>query len=94
LFGSLSLGALLADLLLRQKHFIHVTPSPVLSRLKRLHDGMLSLMKVFGCVLVLGRIAAADVAADEALSQVDPGIARLQAFLAALAARLDVANFF
>ena len=55
---------------------------------------MLSLMEMFGCVLVLGRIAAADMAADEALSQVNPRIARLQAFLAVLAARLDVANFY
>ena len=48
------LEALLVNLLLGQKHFIYITPSPILSRLKRLHDGMLSLMKVFGCVLVLG----------------------------------------
>src|SRR5579872_2961282 len=79
---------------LSHKHFVYITPSPVLPRLKRLHDRMLGLMKVFGRVFVLGRIAAADVTADEALSQVDPPIARLQAFLAALAARLDVANLF
>ncbi len=84
----------MVDLQLAQKHFIYVAPSPVLARLKRLHDGMLCLMKMFGCVPVLGRITAANMAADEALSQVDPGIAHQQAFLAAFAARLDVANFF
>ena len=39
---------------------------------------MLGLMKVFGRVLVLGGIAAANVTADEALSQVHPPIAHLR----------------
>ena len=55
---------------------------------------MLGLMKVLGGVLVLGGVAAADVAADETFPQVNPGIAHLQAFFAALATGLDLANFF
>src|SRR5205807_9542121 len=37
-----------------------------------------------GGVLVLRRVAAADVAALEAEAEVDPGVAHLQAFLAAV----------
>ena len=51
---------------LAEKHFVYITPSPVLARLKGLHDGMLSLMKVFGRMLVFGGIAAADVTAEKA----------------------------
>jgi hypothetical protein len=75
------------------KHFIHVTPAPVLARLKGLHHGMLGLMKVLGGVFVFGRVAAADMSANEAFPQVNPGIAHLQALLAAFAAGLDLANF-
>src|SRR5271154_6189100 len=77
-----------------QKHFVHIAPAPVLARLEGLDDRVLGLMEVLGGMLVLGRVAAADVAADEALPQVDPGIAHLEAFLAAFAARFDLANFF
>ena len=84
----------LVELLLGQKHFIYIAPSPVFSRLKGLHYRMLGLMEVFGGVFVLRRIAAADVTADQALSQVDPGIAHLEALLTAFAAWLNLANFF
>jgi len=77
-----------------QKHFVHVTPAPVLSRLEGLHDWVLGLVKVLGGVLVLGRITAANVTADQTLPQVDPGIAHFQALLATFAARLNLANFF
>ena len=70
-----------------EEHFVYVAPSPVLARLEGLHDGVLGLMEVLGGVLVLGGIAAAHVAADEAFAQVHPGVAHLQAFLAAFAAR-------
>jgi hypothetical protein len=41
-------------------------------------------VKVFRRMLVLGRIAAADVAAIQAEAQMDPSIARLQALFAAV----------
>jgi hypothetical protein len=44
-------------------------------------------------MFVLGRIATAHVAADQALAQVYPGIAHLQAFFAALCAGLDFSDF-
>jgi hypothetical protein len=43
---------------------------------------MLCAMKMFGCVLVLGGIAASDVSAFKAEPQVDPGIALFYAFFA------------
>src|SRR5690242_18649358 len=50
-------------------------------------------MEVFGGVFVLGRITAAHVAANQAFPQMDPGIAHLEAFLAALAAGFDLPDF-
>jgi hypothetical protein len=47
---------------------------------------------MLGRVFVLRRVAATDVAADQAQPQVNPGIARLQAVLATVRARLDLAN--
>jgi hypothetical protein len=43
---------------------------------------MLSAMKVFGGVLVLGGIATADVAAFQAEPQMDPGVADFDAVFA------------
>jgi hypothetical protein len=43
---------------------------------------MLGFMEVLGGVLILGRIAAAHLAAYQAQSQMHPGVAYLQAFLA------------
>jgi hypothetical protein len=51
------------------------------------------VMEMFSGVFVLGRIAAAHMAANQALPQMDPGIAHLQAFLAALAAGLNLPEF-
>jgi hypothetical protein len=48
-----------------QKHFVHIAPAPVLPRLEGLDDRVLGLMKVFGGVLILGRMTAADMTADE-----------------------------
>src|SRR5215469_394916 len=53
---------------------------------------MLSRMKMLGGVLVLRRIAAADVPADAAQSQMHPAIAHLQALLATASVRLYIAN--
>src|SRR3981189_310635 len=46
-------------------------------------------VKVFGGVFVLGRVAAADVAADEAHAQMDPGIAELYAILTNMLVRFS-----
>jgi hypothetical protein len=51
-------------------------------------------MKVLGGVLILGGITAADVTANQTFPQVDPGIAHLEALLAALATWLHLADLF
>jgi len=49
-------------------------------------------MKVFGGVLVLGGIAAADVPATQAQAQVDPGIANLKTVFASAGVGFDVTD--
>ena len=78
---------------LRQERFIHIAPAPILAGLKRAHDRVLGAMKMFGSVLVLGRVAAAHVATAETLPQMHPGVSHFQTFLAALAAVLHIPNF-
>ena len=73
-------------------HFIDKTPAPILPRLDRLHDRMLCLVEMLGGMLVLRRIAAAHVAAATAETQMDPGVAHFEAFLAAMGSRPDVAH--
>ncbi len=54
--------------------------------LKGLDDRVLGGVKMFSRVFVLGRIAAADMAADQADAQMHPAITRIQAIFAALRA--------
>jgi hypothetical protein len=63
---------------------IHVAPAPLLARLERPDDRVISLVKVFPRMLILGRIATTHVSAFQTETQVDPRIAQLQALLAAL----------
>jgi hypothetical protein len=49
-------------------------------------------MEMLGGVLVLGGVAAADVAAFEAEAQVDPSVTHFQAFLATVRMRFYGAN--
>ena len=58
-----------------------------------MNDGMLRGVKMFGGVLVLRRIAAADVAAGKTHAQMHPRISDLEAIFTAARARFDVANF-
>jgi hypothetical protein len=53
---------------------------------------MLGGVKVFGGVLVLGGITAANVAAAQAQAQVDPSITHLQALFAAVCVGLYLMN--
>jgi hypothetical protein len=71
--------------------FVHIAPLPVLARLERLDDRVPSVKEVLRSVLILRRIAAADMAADEANAQVDPLLAHLETLLAAVAAGCDIA---
>jgi hypothetical protein len=49
-------------------------------------------MKMLGGVFVLRGIAAADMSAGETESQMDPGIAHLQTFLATMSLRLHIVD--
>jgi hypothetical protein len=68
-------------------HVIDVAPDPVFSRLDRPHHGMAGVLKVFGGVFVLRRIAAAYVSAGHAHAQVNPGVTKLDALFADMCAR-------
>src|ERR1700678_2196119 len=61
---------------------VHVTPDPAFSGFDRTNQRMLGVVKVFGGVLVLGGVATAHVAADQAQTQVDPRVAKFDALLA------------
>jgi hypothetical protein len=65
------------------KHeLIDVAPAPVLARLEGLDDRMVGAPEVSGGMTVLGGVAAAHVAAGQALAKVDPGVAHRQALFA------------
>src|SRR5215210_4304668 len=69
---------------------IHVAPDPVLPRLEGLYERVPGGVEVLGRVFVLGVVATSYVSADQALPKMDPGVAHLQALLAAVRARLYV----
>jgi hypothetical protein len=50
---------------------------------------MRCFVKVFGGVFVLGRVAATDIAADQAHAQMDPAVAELNAILTNMLVRLS-----
>jgi hypothetical protein len=69
--------------------FVDVAPAPGFARFDRTHDGMLGAMKVFGGVLVFGRITAANVATFHAKAKVNPSVTHFQTLLAAGGVRGD-----
>ena len=71
---------------------IDVAPAPVFTGLVRAHDRVLGRMEMFRGVLVLRRVAASDVPAFQAKSEMDPGIAHLEAFLTPVRPGRDVPN--
>jgi hypothetical protein len=75
---------LLSGWLRLHRDFVDETPQPALARLEGLHDRMLGGPKMLRGVLVLGRVAAAHVAALAAQAKVNPGISRLEALLTTL----------
>jgi hypothetical protein len=61
---------------------IDVAPDPVLPVFDRADKGVLSCIEMPRGVLVPGGIAAADVAAGETKTEMNPGVAELHAFRA------------
>ncbi len=81
---------LVAPLQRIEHQFIYITPAPLFARLKRLDDWMGSLTKVLRSMTVGRRIAATNVTACHAESQVDPLTTGAQTVLAAARARNHV----
>ena len=75
-----------------EKDLIDVTPAPAFGRIISLDNGMLGFVKMRGRVPVRGLIAAANMAAGTADSQVKPRAADFEAFLAAARARPNCLN--
>src|SRR5258708_28741137 len=67
--------------------FVHIAPDPGLSRLNGADQRMLHFVEMLGRVLVLGRVATADVPAGETQAQMNPGIARLNTLFAHMLVR-------
>src|SRR5579862_541369 len=76
-----------------QKYLVHIAPAPVFTGLEGSDDGMFGLAEVFRGMFVLGGITATHVSADQALPQMDPGVAHFQALFAALAGRFSFSYF-
>ena len=70
-----------------EEELVRVTPSPVLIRLEGLNDRVVGGVEMLGGMLILRIVAAADMPAFKADSQVYPGVADSQAILAPIRAR-------
>jgi len=70
-------------------HLVDITPTPVFSRLKRLDNGVVRRMEVLGGMLVLRRIATANMPAFETEAQVYPRISGFQTILTAIRTGCD-----
>jgi hypothetical protein len=69
-----------------EQQFVLVAPQPVLAALERLDQRMAGCLEMRVGMTIRRFVAAADVTADQADAQMDPRIAILEAFLAALRA--------
>ena len=65
-----------------ERHLIDVAPSPTLGRIVALDDRVPGRMKMLGRVAIRRVVATSDMSAGAADSQMNPNIARLEAFLA------------
>jgi hypothetical protein len=75
------------------EELVLIAPSPILTGLEALDDGMVRRVIVLRGVLVRRVVTAADVTARETEPQMHPAAVDLQAFLATFGCpRLDVAN--
>ena len=72
-----------------KKQIVGITITPLLARLERLHDRMLSCVIMLRCMPVRRAIAASYVTTDLAQPKVQPPCADLQAILTTVGARRD-----
>jgi hypothetical protein len=76
------------------KHIVNVAITPIFAFFKRFDDRVVGRVKMFRRVFIGRRIAAADVTANFAESQMKPTVARFQTIFAAVCARRYFFNFF
>jgi hypothetical protein len=67
---------------LSRLNLVHVAPHPVFLGLDGAYERMLAFVKVFGGVLVLGRVTAANLPALQAEPQMDPSVPHFDTFFA------------
>src|SRR5579872_4801503 len=72
--------------------FIHVAPDPCFTGLNRTDEWVLGAVKVLRRVLVLRGVAATDMAALQAKSQMDPPVSHFYAFFADVSLSLGDVN--
>jgi hypothetical protein len=72
-----------------EHHLVDVTPTPVFIRLEGLDDRVVGRVEMLSGVLVLGRIAAANMPTFEAEAQVYPCVPDSQTILTTICARRD-----
>ena len=73
-----------------EHHLVDVTPGPVLSRLEGLNNRMVDGVEMLGGVLVLRRVAAANMPTCETEAQMHPAISRFQTVLTSIGAGCDL----
>jgi hypothetical protein len=66
---------------------VDITPDPGLSALNRAHDRMFRFVKVLGRMLILRRVATADLATNKTHAEVNPHVAHLNALLTLMLVR-------
>jgi hypothetical protein len=74
--------------------FVDVAPNPILTRLERPYQRVVNGVEMFGGVLILGRVTAADVSTREAQTKMNPSIAGLQTLLATVGFRSNFVDLF
>jgi hypothetical protein len=72
--------------------FVDITPPPGFTGLDGTHDGVMRRVEMLCSVAIFRRIAAGHISAKKTHPQMDPSIAQLDAFFAALAIWFDVVN--
>ena len=81
-------------MILVQHDFVDVAPAPIFAGLEGSNDRVLRGVKMFCCVAIFRRITAADVAASQAHTQVNPSPAHLETFFAAGRRAMNPARHF
>jgi len=74
-------------------YFVDVAPAPVFAGLEGSDEGVLGGVEMFCGMTIFRRVAAANVAADQAQAKMHPRVAHQEAFLAAFAAGRDFLDF-